>query len=191
MISGTTRGAIQHCRHDRSTFDRVRTRLAPRTRVLVEGLSAVSSSARRLPCEALHAAASTPSPRCRDRAPLTAHPDHVRSSTLSFTSLRPRRLRLAASTAAAAVAITLAPGAAVAQESVEPTVSIPAGVVEVPTTELAPGRRKVVSEGRAGVRRVVAVRSLHNGEVDEQTYRAKLLYAARGRSPWPHCGRLL
>ena len=89
------------------------------------------------------------------------------------------------------MAITLAPGAAVAQESVEPTASIPAGVVEVPTTELAPGRRKVVSEGRAGVRRVVAVRSLHNGEADEQTYRAKLLYAARGRSPWPHCGRLL
>ena len=25
----------------------------------------------------------------------------------------------------------------------------------------------------------------------EQTYRAKLLYKARGRSPWPHCGRLL
>lgn len=25
----------------------------------------------------------------------------------------------------------------------------------------------------------------------EQTYRAKLLYKQRGRSPWPHCGRLL
>lgn len=25
----------------------------------------------------------------------------------------------------------------------------------------------------------------------EQTYRAQLLYAARGRSPWPSCGRLL
>ncbi len=25
----------------------------------------------------------------------------------------------------------------------------------------------------------------------EQTYRAKRLYQARGRSPWPHCGRLL
>ncbi len=25
----------------------------------------------------------------------------------------------------------------------------------------------------------------------EQTHRAALLYAARGRSPWPHCGRLL
>ena len=26
---------------------------------------------------------------------------------------------------------------------------------------------------------------------DEQTYRAKLLYQSRGRSPWPHCGRYL
>lgn len=26
---------------------------------------------------------------------------------------------------------------------------------------------------------------------DEQTYRAQLLYARRGDSPWPHCGRLL
>jgi hypothetical protein len=25
----------------------------------------------------------------------------------------------------------------------------------------------------------------------EQTYRAKLLYKQRGRSPWPNCGRLL
>lgn len=146
------------------------------------------------------------------------------------------------------------------------------GVVEVPTTDLAPGRRKVVREGRAGLREVVAVRTLHNGEpakyrvVDrtmlreprarrvlvgrepwsvpgtdglnwgalancesggnpravnpagyyglyqfnvttwrsvggsgmphlasagEQTYRAKLLYKSRGRSPWPTCGRLL
>jgi Transglycosylase-like domain/G5 domain len=149
---------------------------------------------------------------------------------------------------------------------------VKAGVVEVPTTKLAPGRRKVVREGRAGVRRVVAVRTLHNGEpakyriasrelvreprarrvlvgrqpwsvpgtdglnwgalaqcesggnpravnaagyyglyqfnvatwrgvggsgmphhasADEQTYRAKLLYKSRGRSPWPNCGRLL
>ena len=147
-----------------------------------------------------------------------------------------------------------------------------AGVVEVPTTELAPGRRKVVREGRAGVRRITAVRTLHNGapagyrvtsrdlvrkpvarrvlvgrqawsvpgtdglnwgalancesggnpravnaagyyglyqfdvstwrgvggsgmpnqaSAGEQTYRAKLLYASRGRSPWPNCGRLL
>ena len=147
-----------------------------------------------------------------------------------------------------------------------------AGVVEVPTTKLAPGRRKVVREGRAGVREVRAVRTLHNGEpvdyrvasrtivreprarrvlvgrqpwsvpgteglnwgalancesggnpravnaagyyglyqfnvatwrgvggsgmphqasADEQTYRAKLLYKSRGRSPWPNCGRLL
>jgi hypothetical protein len=147
-----------------------------------------------------------------------------------------------------------------------------AGVVEVPTTKLAPGRRKVVRQGKAGVRKIVAVRTLHNGEparyrvakrtlvreprarrvlvgrqpwsvpgtdglnwralaqceaggnpravnpagyyglyqfdlgtwrsvggsgmphhasADEQTYRAKLLYKSRGRSPWPNCGRLL
>jgi hypothetical protein len=152
------------------------------------------------------------------------------------------------------------------------SVPIRAGVVEVPTPELTPGHRKVVREGRAGIRRVVAVRTLHNGEpatyrvvarktvreprprrvlvgrepwsvpgadglnwaalancesggnpravnpagyyglyqfdvatwrgvggsglptqasADEQTYRAKLLYASRGRSPWPTCGRLL
>ncbi|WP_367650673.1 transglycosylase family protein [Nocardioides sp. zg-1308] len=146
------------------------------------------------------------------------------------------------------------------------------GVVEVPTTKLAPGRRKVVRDGRAGVQRVEVVRTLHNGEPEryrvasrtwvrkpqprrvlvgrqpfsvdgadglnwgalagcesggnpravnpagyyglyqfnvatwrsvggsgmphhaspgEQTYRAKLLYKSRGRSPWPHCGRLL
>ncbi|QIK77459.1 resuscitation-promoting factor [Nocardioides piscis] len=150
--------------------------------------------------------------------------------------------------------------------------SVPAGVVEVPTTELAPGRRKVVREGKAGVRRLRAVRTIHNGEPvnyrvvrrttirppqprrvlvgrqpwsvrgadglnwsalarcesggnpravnpagyyglyqfnvatwgsvggsgmphhassSEQTYRAKLLYKSRGRSPWPTCGRLL
>ncbi len=147
-----------------------------------------------------------------------------------------------------------------------------ARLVEVPTTKLAPGRRKVVREGRAGLRRVVAVRTFHNDEpvgrrvVDrkmvrkpqprrvlvgqapwsvpaadglnwaalagcesggnpravnpagyyglyqfnvatwrgvggsglphqasagELTYRAKLLYKSRGRSPWPTCGRLL
>ncbi|MCW2834434.1 MAG: Transglycosylase protein [Nocardioides sp.] len=152
------------------------------------------------------------------------------------------------------------------------TAKVPAGTVEVPTTELAPGRRKVVREGRPGVRQVVAVRTLHNGEpvtfrvvarkvvreprsrrvlvgrepwsvpgadglnwaalarcesggnpravnpagyyglyqfsvgtwnsvggsgmphhasAEEQTYRAKLLYTSRGRSPWPNCGRLL
>jgi hypothetical protein len=146
------------------------------------------------------------------------------------------------------------------------------GVVEVPTTKLAPGRRKVVRPGRTGVRRIEAVRTLHNGEPatyrvvdrsivrkpqprrvlvgraatsvpgadglnwgalaqcesggnpravnpagyyglyqfnlatwrgvggsgmpnqaspEEQTYRAKRLYASRGRSPWPTCGRLL
>jgi hypothetical protein len=144
--------------------------------------------------------------------------------------------------------------------------------VEVPTTKLEPGRRKVVREGRPGVREVVAVKTLHNGEpvkyrvvtrklvkdprprrvlvgrkayavtgadglnwgalancesggnpravnpagyyglyqfdigtwrsvggsglptaasAGEQTYRAKLLYKQRGRSPWPNCGRLL
>ena len=152
------------------------------------------------------------------------------------------------------------------------TTKVPKGTVEVPTTKLAPGRRKVVSTGRAGVRKVVAVQTLHNGEpvtwrvvrkklvreprprrvlvgrrayavagadglnwgalancesggnphavnpagyyglyqfsvgtwrsvggsglptsasAAEQTYRAKLLYQQRGRSPWPVCGRLL
>lgn len=146
------------------------------------------------------------------------------------------------------------------------------GTVEVPTTKLEPGRRKVVREGRPGVRKVFAVKTLHNGEpvkyrvvrkklvkdprprrvlvgraayavtgadglnwgalascesggnpkavnpagyyglyqfdigtwrsvggsglptaasAGEQTYRAKLLYKQRGRSPWPNCGRLL
>ncbi|GIM64826.1 hypothetical protein Pve01_84370 [Planomonospora venezuelensis] len=144
--------------------------------------------------------------------------------------------------------------------------------VEVATTKLKPGRRKVVREGRPGVREVIAVKTLHNGEpakyrvvkrklvkdprprrvlvgrkayavtganglnwgalancesggnpnavnpagyyglyqfdlgtwrsvggsgvptaasAAEQTYRAKLLYKQRGRSPWPNCGRLL
>ncbi|WP_051218104.1 resuscitation-promoting factor [Nocardioides insulae] len=31
----------------------------------------------------------------------------------------------------------------------------------------------------------------HNASRGEQTYRAKKLYASRGRSPWPNCGRLL
>ena len=146
------------------------------------------------------------------------------------------------------------------------------GTVEKFTTELEPGERKVVSTGRAGVRRTVAIQTLHNGEPvrwnvvkkklvreprprrvlvgreawsvpgadglnwgalascesggnpkavnpagyyglyqfdigtwrsvggsglptsaspAEQTYRAKLLYQQRGRSPWPNCGRLL
>ncbi len=38
------------------------------------------------------------------------------------------------------------------------------GTVEVPTTELEPGVRKVAREGRPGVRRVVAMKTLHNGE---------------------------
>ena len=146
------------------------------------------------------------------------------------------------------------------------------GTVEVFTTDLKPGVRKVVREGRPGVRTVVAMKTLHNGEpvthrvvkrtlvrdphprrvlvgrapnsvpgtdglnwgalaacesggnpravnpagyyglyqfdtgtwrsvggsglpssasAGEQTYRAKLLYQQRGRSPWPTCGRLL
>jgi uncharacterized protein YabE (DUF348 family) len=146
------------------------------------------------------------------------------------------------------------------------------GTVEVSTTKLKPGVRKVVSTGRAGVRKVVAIQTLHNGEpvryrvikrklvqeprprrvlvgreaysvpgtdglnwgalancesggnpnavnpagyyglyqfdigtwrgvggsglptsasAAEQTYRAKLLFQQRGRSPWPNCGRLL
>lgn len=146
------------------------------------------------------------------------------------------------------------------------------GTVEVFTTTLEPGVRKVVREGRPGARVVVAMKTLHNGEpvkyrvvkrklvrdprarrvlvgqrpysvpgadglnwgaladcesggnpravnpagyyglyqfdtgtwrsvggsglptsasAGEQTYRAKLLYQQRGRSPWPTCGRLL
>jgi hypothetical protein len=146
------------------------------------------------------------------------------------------------------------------------------GTVEVFTTKLKPGKRKVVSTGRAGERKIVAMKTLHNGEAvkyrvirkklvkeprprrvlvgreaysvpgadglnwgalagcesggnpkavnpagyyglyqfdigtwrsvggsgvptsasaAEQTYRAKLLYQQRGRSPWPNCGRLL
>ena len=146
------------------------------------------------------------------------------------------------------------------------------GTREVFTTKLKPGERKVVSTGRAGQRKVVALQTLHNGKptkwrvikkklvreprprrvlvgrkayavpgtaglnwgalancesggnpkavnpagyyglyqfdtgtwrsvggsglptsasAGEQTYRAKLLYKQRGRSPWPNCGRLL
>jgi hypothetical protein len=151
-------------------------------------------------------------------------------------------------------------------------VRVPRGTVEVFTTKLKPGVRKVVREGRPGVRKVVAMKTLHNGDpvkyrvvrkkmvrdprprrvlvgrkayavagadglnwgalancesggnpnavnpagyyglyqfdlgtwrsvggsglptsasAGEQTYRAKLLYKQRGRSPWPVCGRLL
>jgi len=38
------------------------------------------------------------------------------------------------------------------------------GTVEVFTTKLKPGVRKVVREGRPGVRKVVAMKTLHNGE---------------------------
>ena len=38
------------------------------------------------------------------------------------------------------------------------------GTVEVRTTKLKPGVRKVVREGRPGVREVVAIKTLHNGE---------------------------
>jgi hypothetical protein len=66
-----------------------------------------------------------------------------------------------------------------------------AGIVEVPTTELEPGRRKVVRDGRAGRQRVVAVRTLHNGE--PATYRVVSRTVVRepvprrvlvGREPW-------
>jgi uncharacterized protein YabE (DUF348 family) len=151
-------------------------------------------------------------------------------------------------------------------------VRVPRGTDEVFTTKLKPGHRKVVREGRPGVRKVVKLKTLHNGEqvrarvvartlvrdprprrvlvgreqyavqgadglnwgalancesggnpravnpagyyglyqfdlgtwrsvggsglptsasAGEQTYRAKLLYKQRGRSPWPNCGRLL
>ena len=146
------------------------------------------------------------------------------------------------------------------------------GTVEIFTTKLEPGKRKVISTGRAGKRKTVAIKTLHNGDpvtyrvvkrklvreprprrvlvgrkayavpgtaglnwgalancesggnpnavnpagyyglyqfdlgtwrsvggsglptsasAAEQTYRAKLLYKQRGRSPWPTCGRLL
>jgi uncharacterized protein YabE (DUF348 family) len=160
----------------------------------------------------------------------------------------------------------------VAKERKTKRTSVRRGLVEVPTTKLEPGKRKVVRKGRPGVRQVVAVKTLHNGEpvkyrvvrtkllrdprprrvlvgrkpyavagadglnwgalancesggnpravnpagyyglyqfdlgtwrsvggsglptaasAGEQTYRAKLLYKQRGRSPWPTCGRLL
>ena len=57
-----------------------------------------------------------------------------------------------------------------------------AGVVEVPTTKLKPGRRKVVREGRPGVRKVVAVKTLHNGEpVKYRVVQRKLVKDPRPR----------
>ena len=160
----------------------------------------------------------------------------------------------------------------VVKEKKAKRVRVRRGTVEVFTTELKPGVRKVVREGRAGVRRIVAKKTFHNGEpvnyrvvertlvreprprrvlvgreawsvpgadglnwgalancesggnpravnpagyyglyqfdtgtwasvggsglptsasAAEQTYRAKLLFQQRGRSPWPTCGRLL
>lgn len=150
-------------------------------------------------------------------------------------------------------------------------VKVRAGVEERRTTSLRPGQRRVVSDGRPGVRKVRTIRVTHNARVvdravrkhlvrdprprrvlvgaprrsvpgadrlnwrglarcesggnpravnaagyyglyqfdtgtwrsvggrgmphrasaGEQTYRAKLLYQQRGRSPWPHCGRYL
>ncbi|MDN4174652.1 resuscitation-promoting factor [Nocardioides sp. SOB77] len=150
-------------------------------------------------------------------------------------------------------------------------VRLRAGVEERRTTSLRPGQRRVVRDGRPGVRRVRVIRVTHNERVvrravrkdvlreprprrvlvgaarrsvpgadhldwralarcesggdpravnpagyyglyqfdvstwrsvggggmphrasaGEQTYRAKLLYGQRGRSPWPHCGRHL
>jgi hypothetical protein len=309
----------------------------------------------------LHAAASTPGkavsrPSAPDGAPNDVRSSHVRAT--NRTLLPARSSRVAAGTAAAALALTLAPGIASAQAPTGPTVTdraaladgqvavrmkvatqpavevavepqawpgevleshgvavddndivqvvrdgrkvsdrkkrvrhgdtvklvavekqrktkrtrVRPGVVEVPTTKLAPGRRKVVRQGKAGIRKVEAVRTLHNGKpvkyriaertmvreprarrvlvgkqpwsvpgteglnwgalaqcesggnpravnaagyyglyqfdtstwrsvggsgmphhasAGEQTYRAKLLYKSRGRSPWPNCGRLL
>lgn len=150
-------------------------------------------------------------------------------------------------------------------------VKVRAGVEERRTTSLRPGQRRVVRDGRPGVRKVRVIRVTHNARVvdravrkqmvrdprprrvlvgaprrsvpaadhlnwrglarcesggnpravnaagyyglyqfdtgtwrsvggrgmphrasaGEQTYRAKLLYQQRGRSPWPHCGRYL
>ncbi|QKE03489.1 resuscitation-promoting factor [Nocardioides marmotae] len=150
-------------------------------------------------------------------------------------------------------------------------VKVRPGVVERRTTKLKPGQRRVVRDGRHGVRKVRVIRVTHNARVvkravrktmvrdprprrvlvgaprrsvpvadrlnwrglarcessnnpravnpagyyglyqfdvatwrsvggrglphrasaAEQTYRAKLLYKQRGRSPWPHCGRFL
>jgi hypothetical protein len=54
--------------------------------------------------------------------------------------------------------------------------------VEVFTTELKPGARKVVREGRAGVREVVAIQTLHNGEpVKWRVVRKKLVREPRAR----------
>ncbi|UUZ59148.1 resuscitation-promoting factor [Nocardioides sp. B-3] len=80
---------------------------------------------------------------------------------------------------------------AVERERKTKTQSVRAGVVEVPTTDLAPGRRKVVREGRAGVREVVAVRTFHNGEavkyrvVDRTMVREpRARRVLVGREPW-------
>ena len=82
-------------------------------------------------------------------------------------------------TTAAALALTLAPATAAASAQDTPPADspvdvdkarvtklqkVPAGVDEIATTELAPGRRKVVREGRPGVRKVVALRTFHDGE---------------------------
>lgn len=57
-----------------------------------------------------------------------------------------------------------------------------AGTVEIPTTALEPGRRKVVRQGRPGVRTVVAVKTLHNGEpVDYRVVRTRLVRDPRPR----------
>ena len=54
--------------------------------------------------------------------------------------------------------------------------------VEVSTTKLKPGHRKVVREGRAGVRKVVAVKTLHNGEaVNYRVVKRKLVKDPRPR----------
>jgi hypothetical protein len=69
------------------------------------------------------------------------------------------------------------------------------GIVEVPTTKLEPGKRKVVREGRPGVRKVVAVKTLHNGEpVKYRVVKRKLVKDPRprrvlvGRKPYAVAG---
>ena len=60
--------------------------------------------------------------------------------------------------------------------------------------ELTEGFSEV--ESRVSVRLRVATQpaveiAVAPASAGEQTYRAKLLYASRGRSPWPNRGRLL
>ncbi len=65
------------------------------------------------------------------------------------------------------------------------------GTVEVSTTTLKPGRRKVVRQGRPGLLKVVALRTLHNGKpVKYRVIKKKLVKEPRprrvlvGRAPY-------